>query len=182
MIEAQKEFLLKRVATVAKSHRVVYPALPKGWKPDLEGVSRANQDAARSMAIPGVAEAGWTMADLQGCAGGAKDSDRKANQLKSELLSLCRKTQEQQFVWPFREPVNSQEVPDYLDVVKEPIDLSTIEKRIRRGDWYKSRAMLLTDLMRMVNNCKLYNGTSSVYTDCAIQLEKFLRTLFPEMA
>ena len=182
MIEAQKEFLLKRVATVAKSHRVVYPALPKGWKPDLEGVSRANQDAARSFAIPGVREAGWTISDLQACSGGAKDSDRKANQLKSELLSLWRKTQEQQFVWPFREPVNTAEVPDYLEVVKEPIDLSTIEKRIRRGDWYKSRQMLLTDLVRMVNNCKLYNGPDSPYTDCAISLEKFLRTIFPEMA
>lgn len=180
MIEAQKTFLLQRVATVAKSHRVVYPALPRGWKPDLTGVSRANQDAARSMAIPGVAEAGWTLADLQACTGAAKDSDRKANQLKSEQLALWRKTQEQQSAWPFREPVNTDEVPDYLEVIKDPIDLSTIEKRIRKGTFYKTREMLLVDLMRMVNNCKLYNGPDSPYTDCAVQLERYLKSIFPE--
>ena len=180
MIQAQKAFLLQRVATVAKSHRVVYPPLPRGWEPDLTGVSRSNQDAARSMAIPGVAEAGWTLSDLQACTGAAKDNDRKANQLKSELLALWRKTQEQQCAWPFREPVNTDEVPDYLEVIKDPIDLSTIEKRIRKGTFYKTREMLFVDLTRMVNNCKLYNGTESPYTDCAVQLEKYLKTIFPE--
>lgn len=180
ILQAQKAFLLQRVATVAKSHRVVYPPLPRGWEPDLTGVSRSNQDAARSMAIPGVAEAGWTLSDLQACTGAAKDSDRKVNQLKSELLALWRKTQEQQCAWPFREPVNTDEVPDYLEVVKDPIDLSTIEKRIRKGTFYKTREMLFVDLTRMVNNCKLYNGTESPYTDCAVQLEKYLKTIFPE--
>ena len=179
MISAQKKFLLERIATVAKSHRIVYPPLPAGWKPNLEGLSRQNLAATRAMALPGVSEAGWTMADLQASSAGNKDGDRKANQLKSDLLALYRKTQEQQFAWPFREPVNPDEVEDYADVVKEPIDLSTIEKRIRRGDWYKSRHMLLTDFLLMVNNCKLYNGNNNLYYDCACSMEKFLRTIFP---
>eukprot|EP00957_Ditylum_brightwellii_P089632 6826256-Ditylum_brightwellii.AAC.1 len=124
------------------------------------------------MAIPGVAEAGWTMADLLSSTGGAKDADRQKNYIKSELLSIVRRTEEQQFAWPFREPVDTTEVLDYLEIVKDPIDLSTIEKRIRRGDWYKSKQMLYADLMRMVNNCKLYNDSSSPYYECAVQLEK----------
>jgi hypothetical protein len=67
---------------------------------------------------------------------------------------------------------------DYLDVVKEPIDLSTIDKRIRKGDHYRSKQMLHADLMLMVNNCKLYNDEASTYVQCAISLEKFLGTLF----
>ena len=65
------------------------------------------------------------------------------------------------FAWCFRDPVNTEEVTDYLDVVTDPIDLRTIEKRIRKGDWYKNKHMLYSDMMKMVNNCKLYNGEGS---------------------
>eukprot|EP00521_Asterionellopsis_glacialis_P009000 CAMPEP_0195290538 /NCGR_PEP_ID=MMETSP0707-20130614/6361_1 /TAXON_ID=33640 /ORGANISM="Asterionellopsis glacialis, Strain CCMP134" /LENGTH=562 /DNA_ID=CAMNT_0040350679 /DNA_START=110 /DNA_END=1798 /DNA_ORIENTATION=- len=181
MLEKQRKFVLGRVRLKAKSHKVVYPPLPKDFAPNLEGVSRANEAAARAMTIPGVVEAGWTMADLLASTGASKDSDRQKNALKSELLQLVRKTEEQQSAWPFREPVDTTEVADYLDLIKQPIDLSTIEKRIRKGDWYKSRQMLYADLMLMVNNCKLYNDEDSTYHECASKLEKFLGTIFPEM-
>jgi histone acetyltransferase len=181
MIEAQRNFILKRIETVAKSHKVVYPPLPKGFRPSLDSVSRANEAAARAMAIPGVAEAGWTMADLLVSTGGAKDADKQKNALKSELMALARKTEEQQFAWPFREPVDTAEVKDYLEIIKDPIDLSTIEKRIRKGDWYKSKQMLYVDLQRMASNCKMYNDSSSPYYECAVSLEKFLSNLFHDI-
>lgn len=181
MIRAQRDFIMSRIKLKAKSHRVVYNALPKDWKPMLAGVSRANESAARAMAIPGVVEAGWVIADLLSMTGATKDADRQKNALKSDLLQLVRKTEEQQFAWPFREPVDRQEVPDYFEVIKEPIDLSTIEKRIRKGDWYKSKQMLFRDLMLMVNNCKIYNDVDSTYYECAINLEKYLKTIFPNV-
>lgn len=69
----------------------------------------------------------------------------------------------------------------YSDIVKEPIDLSTIEKRIRKGDHYKSKKMLLSDLMLMVNNCKLFNDEGSTYVQCADSLEGFLSNLFADI-
>jgi histone acetyltransferase len=70
---------------------------------------------------------------------------------------------------------NASVVPDYLEVIKEPIDLSTIEKRIR-ANYYKSRKMLYADLILMVNNCKLYNDDGSTYVQCAVALEKMVTT------
>lgn len=183
MIKAQRDFIMERIKLKAKSHLVVYDALPKDWKPaSLVGVSRGNEVAYRAMAIPGVAEAGWVLADLISTTGATKDADRQKNALKSDLLQLVRKTEEQQFAWPFREPVDRQEVPDYFEVIKEPIDLTTIEKRIRKGDWYKSKQMLFRDLMLMVNNCKIYNDVDSTYYECALNLEKYLKTIFLNMA
>ncbi|KAL7470948.1 hypothetical protein ACHAXS_011224 [Conticribra weissflogii] len=179
MVQAQREFILQRISLVSKSDKVVYPPLPPNFAPTVDGVSRSNEAATRALAIPGVAEAGWTLADLMSSTGGIKDSDRQKSQLKSELLQLVQKTSEQQFSWPFREPVDENEVPDYREVVKEPIDLSTMEKRIRKGDHYKSKHMLYSDMMRMVNNCKLYNGEASTYHECAVNLEKYLATVFP---
>ena len=186
MIQAQKEFILKRIRTVALSHKVVYPPLPPDWKPNLEGVSRVNEVAARAYSIPGVAEAGWTMADMVTLLSDKNKhstTDRQKNTLKSELLQIVRKTQDQQFAWPFREPVDTKEVKDYLDIIPEPIDLSTIEKRIRKGDFYKSKQMLQADLVRMVHNCKLYNDSTSTYYECAVSFESFINTaLFPNLS
>jgi len=152
MIHAQREFILQRIR---------------------DGTSK------RSLAIPGVAEAGWTMADLMASTRDAKDSDKKKHQLKSDLLALVSKVQDQQYSWCFRDPVDTNEVKDYLDVVTDPIDLKTMEKRIRRGDWYKTKQMLFSDMMKMVNNCKLYNGERNTYYECAVSLEKYLASISP---
>ena len=176
MIAVQREFLLTQVRKNSKSH-VRYPPLLE-FRPDLRGVSRNNEAAAKAMAIPGVAEAGWTMADLQMATGPQKDSDRQRNQIKSDLLAILRKVDEQQSAWPFREPVDTAEVKDYLEVITTPMDLSTIEKRIRKGDWYKSKQMLKADMMLMTSNCKKYNDPSTSYYEAAESLEATIKAQF----
>jgi hypothetical protein len=103
-------FILDRVRLKANSTKV-YDPLPKNFKPDIEGVSRVNESAAQAMAIPGMAAAGWTLNDLIASNGPGKDADRQKSVLKTELLTIVRKVEEQQFAWPFREPVDPSEVP-----------------------------------------------------------------------
>mmetsp|Transcript_435 Transcript_435/g.966 ORF Transcript_435/g.966 Transcript_435/m.966 type:complete len:454 (-) Transcript_435:152-1513(-) len=181
-IAAQRQFLLERIrATTSKSDKVVHPPLPPDFADTLETAARGtNKAAERALAIPGVVEAGWTMSDLISMTRGTKDSDQKKHQLKSELMSLVNKVSDQQFAWCFRDPVNVEEVKDYLNVISEPMDLRTMEKRIRKGDWYKNKHMLYSDMMKMVNNCKLYNGEGSTYCEYAVSLEKYLATIFPK--
>lgn len=205
MVSAQRSFILQQIRTISKSDKLIYPPLPPGWSPSdntkiqqrqqhsqyystssttpssSSSSLRGNEAATRAMAIPGIMEAGWALTDLLASTKAAKDSDRKKNHLKSELLALVRKTEDQQFTWPFREPVDTAEVKDYLEIIKDPIDLSTIEKRIEKGDWYKSRQMLYVDLLRMVDNCKMYNDQTSPYYECAVSLEKYLESLFPDL-
>lgn len=180
-IAAQKQFILDRIRATSKSDKVVYPPLPADFATqETSTTSRANKAAERALAIPGVVEAGWTMSDILSMTRGTKDSDQKKHQLRTELMSLVNKVSEQQFAWCFRDPVNTEEVKDYLDVISEPMDLRTIEKRIRKGEWYKNKHMLYSDMMKMVNNCKMYNGEGSTYYDYAVSLEKYLATIFPK--
>lgn len=180
MLDAQRDFILSQVKKYANSH-TVYDPLPKGYTPNLEGISRTNIPAARAMVIPGVVEAGWTFQDLvMVTSGQGRDGERQKGALKNELLSILRKIDEQQFVWPFRLPVDTDEVKDYLDVIKEPIDLSTITARVKQDNHYKSKQMMYADLMLMVNNCKLYNEPKSTYTQCAYSLERFMAPLFQD--
>lgn len=179
MVSAQKEYILQRIKFTSKSDKIVYPPLPSDFSSNFESKNSKYSVAHRALAIPGVKEAGWTLSDLITSTGGAKDSDQKKDMLKKELLGLVQKVQEKQFAWCFRDPVDTLEVTDYLDTIKDPIDLKTMERRVRKGDHYKSKYQLYADMMKMVNNCKIYNGAGSSYYGCAVELEKYLSTLFP---
>ena len=59
---------------------------------------------------------------------------------------------------PFPIPVDpvALQIPDYFDVVKEPMDLSTIKEKLNNGD-YKDPWEFVDDVWLMFNNAWLYN-------------------------
>lgn len=68
--------------------------------------------------------------------------------------------------WPFLEPVSLKEVPDYLEVVKIPMDMSLIGNKIKNRI-YTNVSNLSEDIILMCNNCMAYNGIDTQYYKCA---------------
>jgi E1A/CREB-binding protein len=69
---------------------------------------------------------------------------------------------------PFRTPVDPTAlgIPDYLDIIKKPMDLGTIEKKLRKGE-YSDPWEYVDDVWLMFDNAWLYNRkTSRVYRYC----------------
>lgn len=58
--------------------------------------------------------------------------------------------------WPFIKPVSPSEVPDYLEVIKKPMDFSKIKSKLNLGD-YQSNEQTMKDVERVFFNCDLYN-------------------------
>eukprot|EP00898_Chlorokybus_atmophyticus_P003053 jgi/Chlat1/3749/Chrsp259S03891 len=60
---------------------------------------------------------------------------------------------------PFNEPVDpvGMGIPDYFDVVKEPMDLSTVDKNLRQGV-YRSPLEVLEHVHKVWSNCAIYNN------------------------
>jgi hypothetical protein len=56
----------------------------------------------------------------------------------------------------FEMPVNTTFFPDYLDFVKRPMDLSTVEKNIKDGK-YKYPEDFENDVLLIFRNCEAYN-------------------------
>jgi hypothetical protein len=56
----------------------------------------------------------------------------------------------------FREPVDIVALPDYYEKIKNPIDLSTMIKKLREGK-YTQATELRDDLNLMMINCRLFN-------------------------
>jgi histone acetyltransferase len=60
------------------------------------------------------------------------------------------------------------------------MDLSTVEERLD-GDFYTAPKELVGDLELIFSNCRKYNDATTVYTKCAVQLEKYMRRLIREI-
>ncbi|XP_063824981.1 transcription initiation factor TFIID subunit 1 [Ostrinia nubilalis] len=65
--------------------------------------------------------------------------------------------------WPFLKPVNKKQVKDYYNVIKKPIDMETMGKKIQAHK-YHSRDEFLRDIQLLVDNCRAYNGINSQFT------------------
>ena len=42
--------------------------------------------------------------------------------------------------WPFRKPVDKEKVRDYYDVIKNPMDLETVQKKVAMGQLKSDQA------------------------------------------
>ncbi|CAB1443227.1 unnamed protein product [Pleuronectes platessa] len=123
-----------------------------------------------------------------GTAGSSPSQSRrkifKPEELRQALMptleSLYRQDPES---LPFRQPVDPMVlgIPDYFDIVKNPIDLSTIKRKLDTGQ-YQEPWQYVDDVWIMFNNAWLYNRkTSRVYKYCSKLAEVFESEIDPVM-
>jgi len=62
----------------------------------------------------------------------------------------------------FADPVDTDEVADYLDIVKKPMDFSTMRKKLENFE-YCSIDLFEADFTMMVQNCLAYNEKETIY-------------------
>ncbi|KAK0170901.1 hypothetical protein PV328_008686 [Microctonus aethiopoides] len=88
------------------------------------------------------------------------------------LKKLIKQIQAHKSAWPFMEPVDPNEAPDYYKVIKEPMDLQTIELRINDKS-YKKLSEFIGDMTKIFDNCRYYNPKESPFFKCAETLETY---------
>ena len=82
---------------------------------------------------------------------------------------------------PFLEPVNPEKlnIPDYFNIVKEPIDLGTIEKKLLDGIYLNSESFA-NDVRKVWSNSLLYNPSFSNIYNMTLEISKYFENLFKE--
>ncbi|XP_015517469.2 transcription initiation factor TFIID subunit 1 [Neodiprion pinetum] len=81
--------------------------------------------------------------------------------------------------WPFLKPVNKKMVKDYYNLIKRPMDLESISKKVTAHK-YHSRHEFLMDIAQILKNCTLYNGKDSPFTQKAETLVKACKETLDE--
>ncbi|XP_061744164.1 bromodomain-containing protein 4-like isoform X2 [Nerophis ophidion] len=98
---------------------------------------------------------------------------RVTNQLqyleKVVLTTLWR----HHFSWPFRQPVDAVtlRLPDYYTIIKNPMDLGTIKRRLQNKYYWKGLECV-QDFTTMFTNCYVYNKPGDDIVFMAQTLEK----------
>ncbi|RXG70252.1 Bromodomain-containing protein 1, partial [Armadillidium vulgare] len=85
------------------------------------------------------------------------------------LLQKIDQIQERDTQQIFAEPVDFEEVPDYLDVVKHPMDLSTMRQKAQAHQ-YQNVDQFAADFDLMIDNCLTYNAKDTVFYRAAVKL------------
>ncbi|KAB5549842.1 Bromodomain-containing protein [Coniochaeta sp. 2T2.1] len=157
MLLKQKECVQAKIRATSKSHVVHQP--PKQWKNGVVPIDPLSIEAIRA--------SGWS-----------PDMDELARQPRhgpnyNQLLHLLNDLQNHQSSWPFLIPVSRDDVADYYDVIKEPMDLSTMESKLE-ADQYATPEDFIKDARLIFDNCRKYNNESTPYAKCANKLEKFM--------
>ena len=157
MLQKQKEGIMAKIRAVSRSH--ITHAPPAQWKHGVQAID--------AMAIGAIKASGWS-----------PDMDELSRQPRhgpnyNQLLHLLNDMQNHTSAWPFAQPVNRDEVPDYYEVIKEPMDLSTMEERLS-NDLYPTPVEFIRDAKLIFANCRQYNNETTPYAKSANKLEKYM--------
>mmetsp|Transcript_28922 Transcript_28922/g.72666 ORF Transcript_28922/g.72666 Transcript_28922/m.72666 type:complete len:498 (+) Transcript_28922:3549-5042(+) len=181
MLKAQKMCLVEKLKEISYSH-IVFPGIDvkkrKGMQiADIPGFKHLfSRKLAMNAGTSGGALTGLGAPGTRGNSAMFAQRDPAALQaLHKHLQSVLNQVKAHQNSWPFVEPVDPKEsgALDYYDVIKNPMDLQTIQKRLDSGWYYVTKQIFLADLKRMTDNCLQYNGKGHYITELAQSLEKF---------
>ncbi|XP_016157112.1 PREDICTED: bromodomain-containing protein 8-like [Ficedula albicollis] len=75
------------------------------------------------------------------------------------------------FSSPFLKPVSEKQAPGYKDVVKRPMDLSSIKRRLAKGH-IQSVMQFQCDLMLMFQNAVMYNSSDHHVFHVAVEMQR----------
>ncbi|KAJ7526462.1 hypothetical protein O6H91_16G007500 [Diphasiastrum complanatum] len=169
MIRRQRQAIDEKIRELSNCH-IVYPGLEIPKKD--AGVPRR---PLRIEDIPGLKEAGWAP-DQFGytrirLVNATSEGPPTRQSLNNFMRSLLKVVTEHIDSWPFKEPVDGREVPDYYDIIKDPIDLRTISKRLDSEQYFLTLEMFVADMRRMFANARVYNSPETIYYKCANRLE-----------
>ncbi|KAG5325437.1 KAT2A acetyltransferase, partial [Pseudoatta argentina] len=179
VLRKQKEIIKKLIYQRQQDIQKIHPGLT------------CFKDGVKSIpveSIPGIRETGWknyAQTRTRGVVKGMQGSELidcmdMSESLYNTLNSVLNSVKNHISAWPFLEPVDKDEVPDYYDHIKYPMDLKTMEDRLK-SKYYVTRRLFIADMTRIFTNCRLYNSLETDYYRCANALEKYFQTRMKEI-
>eukprot|EP01126_Amoeba_proteus_P006788 TRINITY_DN12386_c0_g1_i27.p1 TRINITY_DN12386_c0_g1~~TRINITY_DN12386_c0_g1_i27.p1 ORF type:complete len:327 (-),score=55.56 TRINITY_DN12386_c0_g1_i27:2-982(-) len=143
ILHIQRAKLIKKMTELTNQH-VIHP--PVRFEP---GQVRLNLEK-----VPGLKDCGWDPVHYNKLHS-KEHFESITNENRNLLETIKRDTVLSE---PFSEPVIEiyPEIKErYCQIIKDPIDLRTITERLDRG-YYLTPEMMISDLHRMLENCKTY--------------------------
>lgn len=83
---------------------------------------------------------------------------------------------------PFLRPVDPMQLncPDYFEIIKEPMDLGTVEKKLRNNS-YNSPYQFFSDVRRIWSNAFTYNPRNSPVYNMTLEISHHFEDLYKQI-
>eukprot|EP01104_Vermistella_antarctica_P015114 TRINITY_DN4895_c0_g2_i1.p1 TRINITY_DN4895_c0_g2~~TRINITY_DN4895_c0_g2_i1.p1 ORF type:complete len:1118 (+),score=320.55 TRINITY_DN4895_c0_g2_i1:280-3633(+) len=175
MVRRQRDAMQKKIREVSNSH-VRHAKL--AWFSDQKQLPAKDRKIIAPSMVPGLVEAGYTK---------KHDAEWRREQvaLHKKLRNVYTALSDHEQIWVFKDPVDPNEVTDYYDVVKNPIDMSEIGDKLDSENYYVTPYIFRADVRRMIANARLYNQKDTVFYKAADAVgslaESWFKDLIPEM-
>ncbi|XP_034027311.1 bromodomain-containing protein 3-like isoform X3 [Thalassophryne amazonica] len=119
-----------------------------------------------------------------GGGGSGRKSGKPGEQLKhcDAILKEMLSKKHAAYAWPFYKPVDAEalELHDYHDIIKHPMDLSTVRKKMDKGE-YSDPQSFATDIRLMFSNCYKYNPPDHEVVAMARKLQDVFEMRFAKI-
>jgi histone acetyltransferase len=107
----------------------------------------------------------------------------RMEKLRKQLSEILDKLEnEPKFKDVFTRPVTEVIAPKYFETIKRPMDFLTIRRRLERfPDYYKRPEMFFADMQLIIDNCKTFNPSGTIYFSLATSLGSQFRSIYNDM-
>ncbi|XP_019741244.1 bromodomain-containing protein 3 isoform X3 [Hippocampus comes] len=116
--------------------------------------------------------------------GGGRKGGKLGEQMKhcDAILKEMLSKKHAAYAWPFYKPVDAEalELHDYHDIIKHPMDLSTVRKKMDKGEYCDPQSFA-TDVRLMFSNCYKYNPPDHEVVAMARKLQDVFEMRFAKI-
>lgn len=99
---------------------------------------------------------------------------------KKTLDLILDKLQKKDIYGVYAEPVDPEELPDYHEVIKKPMDFATVRKKLGSGK-YLTFEQFERDVFLICENAMQYNSPDTVYYKQAFSIQELARRKFQRL-
>ncbi|CAI9760417.1 unnamed protein product [Fraxinus pennsylvanica] len=93
---------------------------------------------------------------------------------KKTLELILDKLQKKDIYGVYAEPVDPEELPDYHDVIKHPMDFATVRNKLGNGE-YETLEQFESDVFLICSNAMQYNAPDTIYHKQARTIQELAR-------
>ncbi|XP_062045069.1 bromodomain-containing protein 8-like [Lepus europaeus] len=90
---------------------------------------------------------------------------------KKTVMPVWKMIASHRFSSPFLKPVSERQAPGYKDVVKRPMDLTSLKRNLSKGR-IRTLAQFQRDLMLMFQNAVMYNDSDHHVYHMAVEMQR----------
>ena len=112
--------------------------------------------------------------------GGTGEKMKAMSEGTKKCLNLLQKLKKHECSKPFLYPVDEKTAPRYYSIIKEPMDISTVERNLKNG-FYASTLEFAMDVRKIWSNAYQYNAKGSDMYTMTTEMSAYFEKLYKDV-